>query len=89
MDFPKLIDNKRVSLADTLRKIAGGHRHLSIATGYWDLAGTLEIIDFLAEYESIRLLIGKEPLPNRLQSRFNRTFLLYCDTFRRGELIFV
>jgi ERCC4-related helicase len=68
MAYKKLIDNERVSLADTLREIAPAYKHLSIATGYWDLSGTLEIIDHVKEYESIRLLIGQEPLSHRLQT---------------------
>lgn len=60
-----LIDNERVKLADILRKEAPKHKHLSIATGYWDLRGTTEIIDQIKNYDSIRLLIGSEPLSSR------------------------
>lgn len=63
--LPKIIDNKRKSLAEILREEAPRHRHLSIATGYWDLSGTLEIIEEIKDYESIRLLIGAEPFSSR------------------------
>lgn len=65
--LPKLIDNIRVNLKDTLRLIAPNHKKLSIATGYWDLPGTAELIDLLKEYDSIRILIGQEPLSYRYQ----------------------
>lgn len=71
MKLTKLIDNNRVTLADTLRKIAPEYKQLSIVTGYWDLPGTLEIIDAIKDYESIRLLIGKEPLSYRTQKALN------------------
>lgn len=67
--YPRLIDNKRQTLKDVLSDIAssGDYEHLSIATGYWDLAGMVDIIEHLASFKSIRLLIGQEPLPHRLQ----------------------
>jgi ERCC4-related helicase len=68
MKFHNLIDNNRIIFADELRAIASHYKHLSIATGYWDISGTLEILEEIREYESIRLLIGQEPLPHRLQS---------------------
>lgn len=68
--YNQFIDNSRVNLADTLRKIAPNYKSLSIATGYWDLAGTMEIIDQLEGYENIRLLIGKEPLAHKLQEKY-------------------
>lgn len=64
MSLPKLIDNQRNNLSIVLNKIAKDHTHLSIATGYWDILGTLEIIDSIEEYESIRLIIGQEPIYN-------------------------
>jgi len=63
--IPKILDNQKKSLAEVLREEAPKHKHLSIATGYWDLAGTLEIIDEIKDYESIRLLIGAEPFSSR------------------------
>ena len=63
---PHLIDNSRVELLNVLRHELPKHKHLSIATGYWDLAGTAEVIDLLEGYESIRLLIGQEPLPSHI-----------------------
>ena len=59
--LPRIIDNNSKSLAEVLREEAPKHTHLSIATGYWDLPGTLEIIDEISNYKSIRLLIGAEP----------------------------
>lgn len=69
--YPQFIDNNRKNLAEVIREIAPSYKTLSIATGYWDLAGTLEIIDQLDEYKSIRLLIGQEPLAHRLQEKYN------------------
>lgn len=65
--LPKLIDNMRVCLGDTLKTIMPNYKQLSIATGYWDLPGTAELIDLLKDYESIRLLIGQEPMSFRYQ----------------------
>lgn len=62
MSAPRIIDNDRVELATTLRQVAKDHAYLSIATGYWDLPGTQEILDEIRGYEKIRLLIGQEPL---------------------------
>jgi ERCC4-related helicase len=61
----KLIDNKRVYMLDVLKQNINKHKHFSIATGYWDLKGTSEIIDNLNQYDSIRLLIGQEPYMTR------------------------
>ena len=74
MVLPDLIDNKRVYLGDVLKNIAPNHDTLSIATGYWDLAGTAELIDLLSEYKSIRLLIGQEPISSRYQQALNLKF---------------
>ena len=61
----RIIDNHRVHLADTLREVAKDFKQLSIATGYWDLLGTHEILDAVEDYEHMRLLIGQEPLSPR------------------------
>ena len=63
--LPKIIDNQKRSLAEVLREESPKHKHLSIATGYWDLPGMLEVIDQIKDYESIRLLIGAEPFSSR------------------------
>lgn len=63
--LPSLIDNSRVSLSEVIRKVAPDYKKLSIATGYWDLEGTLLIFDLLKEYDEVRLLIGREPLIKR------------------------
>ena len=67
--YPRLIDNKRQDLKSVLSDIisSGKYEHLSIATGYWDLPGMVDIIDGLTTFKSIRLLIGQEPLPHRYQ----------------------
>lgn len=65
--FPQFIDNKRKTLAETLRSIAPNYSVLRIATGYWDLPGTLELIDEIQDYTKIQLLIGQEPLASHLQ----------------------
>lgn len=69
--YPQFIDNTRKSMSDVLNDIAPSYDQLSIATGYWDLAGTLRIIDQLENYSQIRLLIGKEPIAHRYQKKFN------------------
>jgi len=61
----RIIDNSRVELASTLREVAKDFKHLSIATGYWDLPGTQLILNAVDGYEKIRLLIGQEPLSPR------------------------
>jgi ERCC4-related helicase len=68
MKLPRLIDNNLVSMADVINKIAPDFQHLDIATGYWDLPGTVEILDNIEKYKSIRLIIGLEPLKTRNQS---------------------
>jgi len=60
--FPKIIDNNRRLFIDVMKDISQEHEELSIATGYWDLLGTQQIIDELRGYKKIRLLIGREPL---------------------------
>jgi ERCC4-related helicase len=60
--LPKIIDNNRKKLLDILKEISKEHDHLSIATGYWDLKGTQEIFESIRNYNSVRLLIGREPL---------------------------
>jgi ERCC4-related helicase len=64
MKLPKLIDNQIKTLSTVLQEIAINHNHLSIATGYWDILGTLEIIESIKVYKKIRLIIGQEPLYN-------------------------
>src|SRR3989339_208889 len=65
--LPKIIDNKRVSLLNAIKNISSDFDTLSIATGYWNLAGTDLVIDNLRKYKKIRLLIGREPLIPRHQ----------------------
>lgn len=64
MSLPKLIENNKCVLSKILNEIANNRVKLSIATGYWDIFGTAEIIDSIKNYKSIRLLIGQEPQHN-------------------------
>jgi len=67
--LPKIIDNNRKSLLESIVQIAPSHTQLSIATGYWDLKGTKLVFDHIKNYKNIRLLIGREPLiPRHKQS---------------------
>ncbi len=70
---PQLIDNKRFCLVDVLKMHvnSGDFKHLSVATGYWDLKAMAAIIDDLGKFESVRILIGQEPMPDRLQKKLN------------------
>ncbi|MDH6410401.1 ERCC4-related helicase [Aurantimicrobium minutum] len=65
MAHKRIIENNRVFLADVLRDVAPQFDELSIATGYWDLPGTQEILEAVKSYKKIRLLIGQEPLSPR------------------------
>jgi superfamily II DNA or RNA helicase len=62
---PSLIDNNRQDLLTVFRDISPQHTHLSIATGYWDMEGMVEVMDSIETYESVRILIGREPLLKR------------------------
>lgn len=59
----KLIDNNRLSLNDALQEVLPNFKHVSIATGYWDLPGFQLLQENLKNYDEVRLLIGQEPLP--------------------------
>lgn len=65
--FPKIIDNKRRKLLETLIEASKNHDEISIATGYWDLEATALLLPYLKKYKKIRLLIGREPLIPRHQ----------------------
>jgi len=67
----RIIDNKRVQLATVLNEIAPKHKHLSIATGYWDLPGLQLLFEAVRDFDSIRLLIGQEPLPPQYAPNLN------------------
>lgn len=71
MGLPALVDNNRVTLSEVINETAPKFTHLSIATGYWDLPGTLEILDSIENYQSIRLVIGLEPISSRNQAFVN------------------
>lgn len=59
----KIIDNNRLKLADALIEAAPNFNKIAIATGYWDLPGFHLLQEALSSYESVRILIGQEPLP--------------------------
>lgn len=87
--YPQFIDNKRKTLAETLRAIAPNYNTLRIATGYWDLPGTIEIIKEIKNYNKVQLLIGQEPLANHLQKRYNISFeesQLFPDSYIESDL---
>lgn len=87
--YPQFIDNKRKTLADTLRSIAPDFHVLRVATGYWDLPGTLELIEQIKGYTKIQLLIGQEPLANHLQKKYNISFdekQLFPDSYVASDL---
>jgi superfamily II DNA or RNA helicase len=65
MSLPKIIDNERKQMGETLKELSKTNEYLSIATGYWDLPGTQIIFDDIKDYKSVRLLIGQEPLMPR------------------------
>jgi len=65
--FPKIIDNQRINLLDTLVEASSNFDEISIATGYWDLEATAQFLPHLKNYKKIRLLIGREPMIPRHQ----------------------
>ena len=65
--FPKIIDNKRINLLESLISVSENFNEISIATGYWDLEATALLLPYLKKYKKIRLLIGREPLIPRHQ----------------------
>lgn len=71
MSYKRIIDNDRVLLSETLRAIAQDFFEVSIATAYWDLPGTREILAQVQNYKKIRLLLGQEPLSHRNASLLN------------------
>ena len=72
----KLIDNQRVSLIDALAEQLPNFNKISIATGYWDLKGFRLVESYLEAYESVRILIGQEPLPPAFAKRFDLNQIL-------------
>ena len=85
----KLIDNKRIKLLDVISRIAPDYDYLSIATGYWDILGSKEVVKSLINYKKIRLLIGIEPLYNPYINRINlEEFSEFPDQHFRNDLEF-
>lgn len=72
-DLPQFIDNQRKDLKSVLKSLIDSkdYEDLSIATGYWDLPGMIGLIDGLKRFKNIRLLIGAEPIPSRIQRSLN------------------
>ncbi|PIR87473.1 MAG: hypothetical protein COU11_00445 [Candidatus Harrisonbacteria bacterium CG10_big_fil_rev_8_21_14_0_10_49_15] len=66
-NLPKIIDNQRKKLLDSLIEASNNFDEISIATGYWDLEATALLLPYLKNYKKIRLLIGREPLIPRHQ----------------------
>lgn len=62
MNYPKIIDNNRKLLKDTLIEVSKDFSEISIATGYWDLEGMKLILPQIEGYSKIRILIGREPM---------------------------
>ena len=62
MNLPKIIDNNRKFLKDTLIEVSKDFSEISIATGYWDLEGMKLILPQIEGYSKIRILIGREPM---------------------------
>jgi phosphatidylserine/phosphatidylglycerophosphate/cardiolipin synthase-like enzyme len=69
MELSKIIDNERKTLLDTFLELASQHDELSVATGYWDIEGMKLILDSVRHYKKIRILIGREPLLKRDNTR--------------------
>jgi superfamily II DNA or RNA helicase len=66
-NLPKIIDNNRKILKDTLVEVSKDFSEISIATGYWDLEGMKLILPQIEGYSKIRILIGREPMIARYQ----------------------
>lgn len=66
-EIPRIIDNNRVSLLETLKTLSPKYKKLSIATGYWNLEAMELLTNEMEKFEKIRLLIGREPLIPRHQ----------------------
>lgn len=62
MNYPKIIDNNRKFLKDTLVEVSKDFSEISIATGYWDLEGMKLLLTEIEGYSKIRILIGREPM---------------------------
>lgn len=67
MSLPKIIDNDRSTMLEVLGRLVAEHQQLSIATGYWDLGAIALLLEQLDGLDTIRLLIGREPLIPRHQ----------------------
>ena len=81
----QIIDNSRIRLADVINDIAPSFSELSVATGYWDLIGLQTIFSSIRAYESIRLLIGQEPLPPSYAKSLNINKL--DETFPEAQFV--
>ena len=59
--IPKILDNNRKILLESLIEASKDYDEVSIATGYWDLEATAMFLPYLEKYKKIRLIIGQEP----------------------------
>jgi len=71
MSYKHIIENDRVLLSETLRTVAQDFSEVSIASAYWDLPGTREILSSVESYKKIRLLLGQEPISPRNAALLN------------------
>jgi hypothetical protein len=84
---PKLLDNasEQFQLKTFLTELlsSGNYTQVSIATGYWDLVGMLELLPAIehffssSKYSEIRFLIGEEPKVrvNQLDTSFPEKYI--------------
>ncbi|MEX2029266.1 MAG: SNF2-related protein [Candidatus Paceibacterota bacterium] len=85
-NLPKIIDNKRKFLKDTLVRVSKDFSEISIATGYWDLEGMKLILPEIENYSKIRLLIGREPIIPRYQLQIPQPESDYPDFDMKFDL---
>lgn len=60
-----LADNQRYSILQFFLENANEYNNVCIATGYVDLTALSSVLPLLKEYQSIKILIGQEPLIRR------------------------
>ncbi len=60
-----LIDNQRYSILQFFQENSNKYNNLCIATGYIDLPALSAILPLVENYQSIKILIGQEPLIRR------------------------
>ncbi|MBI4378951.1 MAG: DEAD/DEAH box helicase family protein, partial [Nitrospinae bacterium] len=87
MEIPKIVDNSidKFQLKTTLHNlfVSGKYSQISIATGYWDLPGMLELLPAIEVFlgsnllSEVRFLIGEEPKVriNQLDTAFPERYV--------------